>query len=65
MAGAAVGGNPLSALQTAAVTSGLPFSIVVAFMCWGLVRQLRTETIPGVQVPGRQTPAQQKAGAAE
>ena len=41
----AVGGNPLSALQTAAVTSGLPFSVVLVFMCWGLMRQLRREHI--------------------
>jgi len=38
-------GHPLSALQTAAVTSGLPFSVVLALMCWGLVRQLRHEHI--------------------
>jgi len=36
----AVTGNPLTALQTAAITSGLPFSIVLVFMCWGLYRQL-------------------------
>jgi choline/glycine/proline betaine transport protein len=60
VAGAATAGNPLSALQTAAVTSGLPFSIVVAFMCWGLVRQLRTETIPPIQGHTRKTPAQQR-----
>jgi choline/glycine/proline betaine transport protein len=63
VAGAAVGGDPLSALQTAAVTSGLPFSIIVAFMCWGLVRQLRTETIPPVQGTTRKTPAQQRQAA--
>ena len=63
VAGAAVGGNPLSALQTAAVTSGLPFSIIVAFMCWGLVRQLRTEEIPPVQGTTRKTPAQQRQAA--
>ncbi len=39
----AVSGNPLSALQTASVTSGLPFSVVLVFMCWGLLRQLRRE----------------------
>jgi choline/glycine/proline betaine transport protein len=61
VAGAATAGSPLSALQTAAVTSGLPFSIVVAFMCWGLVRQLKTETIPPQQPRVHQTPAQQKA----
>ncbi len=38
-------GDPLSALQTASVASGLPFSVVLALMCWGLVRQLRMEHI--------------------
>ncbi|MEF8792403.1 BCCT family transporter [Thiohalorhabdus sp.] len=38
-------GDPLSALQTASVASGLPFSIVLVLMCWGLVRQLRREHI--------------------
>ncbi len=42
----AASGNPLSALQTAAVTSGLPFSFVLVFMCWGLFRQLQQDTIP-------------------
>ena len=45
VAGAVVGGDPLSALQTAAVTSGLPFSIVLVFICWGLIRQLRREDL--------------------
>ncbi len=45
VAGAMVSGDPLSALQTAAVASGLPFSIVLVLMCWGLVRQLRQEPI--------------------
>ena len=38
-------GDPLTALQTAAVTSGLPFSVVLVLMCWALVRQLRREHI--------------------
>lgn len=42
----AASGNPLSALQTASVTAGLPFSVVLALMCWGLVRQFRQDTIP-------------------
>ncbi|MEX0654213.1 MAG: BCCT family transporter [Phycisphaeraceae bacterium] len=45
----AAAGNPLSALQTASILSGLPFSVVLVFMCWGLLRQLRNEdlsTIP-------------------
>jgi len=46
VAGAATAGNPLSALQTASVTSGLPFSVVLACMCWGLWRQLGRESLP-------------------
>jgi len=46
VAGAAGGGNPLSALQTAAVTSGLPFSVVLVFMAWGLLRALRQDRVP-------------------
>ncbi len=34
-------GDPLGALQTASITSGLPFSVVLVLMCWGLLRQLR------------------------
>jgi choline/glycine/proline betaine transport protein len=62
------GGNPLVGLQTAAITSGLPFSIVLVLMCWGIVRQLRREdmnSIPGPQVPkkhlGPPTPAEKEA----
>ena len=63
VAGAAAGADALTALQTASVTSGLPFSIVLAFMCWGLVRQLRTEEIPPVHGTPRKTPAQQRQAA--
>ena len=47
-----VAGNPLSALQTASVLSGLPFSVVLALMCWGLVRQLRHEHLPDAPLAG-------------
>lgn len=43
IAGAAVAGDPLGALQTAAVAVGLPFSFVLVGMAWGLMRQLRQE----------------------
>jgi len=36
----------LSALQTASITAALPFSVVMLFMAWGLMRSLREETIP-------------------
>lgn len=32
----------LAALQTAAVTSALPFSVIMILMCWGLLRGLQT-----------------------
>ena len=48
VAGAVNGGNALSALQTAAVTSGLPFSIVLALACVGLWKALRSDTVPAV-----------------
>jgi len=35
----------LGALQTAAIASALPFAIVMCFMCWGLYRALRVESI--------------------
>lgn len=58
VAGAVAATDALSALQTAAVTSGLPFSIVLAFMCWGLLRQLRQE-VPAPTRPAEpmETPA--------
>jgi choline/glycine/proline betaine transport protein len=33
----------LAALQTAAITEALPFSVVMIFMMIGLVKSLRTE----------------------
>ena len=50
VAGEVAAGDALSALQTASVTSGLPFSVVLAFMCWGLVRQLRQEPAESIHV---------------
>ena len=41
----------LDPLQTAAVATGLPFSLVMVFMCWGLMRALINERAPGL--PGR------------
>ena len=45
-AGAATGGDPLTALQSASVASGLPFAIVLIFMCIGLAVGLRDERLP-------------------
>lgn len=57
IAGAAAGGDPLSALQTASVAAGLPFSVVLIFVCWGLLKGLSEEKAPGnepsPQEPGR------------
>ncbi|MGY8990517.1 MAG: BCCT family transporter, partial [Rhodospirillales bacterium] len=36
----------LSALQTAAIVAALPFSIIMLFMVWGLVRALKDEKLP-------------------
>jgi len=46
IAGAANGGNPLSALQTAAVASGLPFCVVLLVMCYTLLKALQDEHVP-------------------
>ncbi|MGN8157532.1 BCCT family transporter [Salinisphaera sp. RV14] len=46
IAGTVGGGNPLSALQMAAVTSGLPFCLVLVIMCFALYKALNEETIP-------------------
>jgi len=37
----------LSALQTASITAALPFSVIMLFMVWGLVRSLNEEQLPG------------------
>ena len=47
--GAASGGDALSALQSAAVASGIPFAIVLIFMGVGLAVGLRDERLPSVQ----------------
>jgi choline-glycine betaine transporter len=36
-------GGGLSALQTAAITTGLPFAIVLLIMCWSLYRAFHEE----------------------
>ena len=48
-AGAATGGDALTALQSASVASGLPFAVVLIFMCIGLAFGLRDERLPGIQ----------------
>jgi choline/glycine/proline betaine transport protein len=49
-----VGG--LVALQTAAITTALPFSIIMLMMCWSLLKGLRGESMPAeistATVPG-------------
>lgn len=45
-AGAATGGDALSALQTASITAGLPFAVVLLLMCYSLLEGLREESIP-------------------
>jgi choline/glycine/proline betaine transport protein len=41
-----VGG--LAALQTASITAGLPFAVVLLFMCYGLFKGLQEERLPAV-----------------
>ena len=54
IAGAASGGDPLGALQAAAVSAGLPFSIVLVLACWGLLKALSEEKAPeSTPEPGR------------
>ncbi|MCL6439409.1 MAG: BCCT family transporter [Rubrobacteraceae bacterium] len=50
IAGAATGGDPLSALQTAAITSGLPFCVVLLLMCLSLFLSFTGERVP--RIPG-------------
>lgn len=40
----------LSALQTATITSALPFAIIMLLMCWGLIRALRLEVVRRVSL---------------
>lgn len=35
----------LGALQTATITSALPFAVIMVLMCWGLLRALRIEAV--------------------
>jgi choline/glycine/proline betaine transport protein len=35
----------LGALQTATIASALPFTVIMIFMCWGLYRALKLETL--------------------
>jgi len=51
VAGAMAAGDALSALQTASVTSGLPFSVVLVFMAWGLYRRLSEEPATAIVPP--------------
>ena len=57
VAGAASGGDALGALQTSAVTSGLPFCIVLLLMCYTLYRALSAEF--------KQSPSPARAAASE
>ncbi len=49
VAGAALGdpAAALTPLQTASVAAGLPFSIVLALVAWGLIKGLSEEKVPG------------------
>jgi len=44
-AGTATGEDPLTALQTASLASGLPFCVILLVMCYALVRALRQDPL--------------------
>ncbi|QUH04074.1 BCCT family transporter [Saccharopolyspora erythraea] len=48
LAGGAGASDALSALQAASIAAGMPFCIVLLFLCLGLVRGLRTERLTAV-----------------
>jgi choline/glycine/proline betaine transport protein len=44
----------LTALQTASITVGLPFALVLLLMCYSLIKGLQQERLPAVEPePGR------------
>ena len=47
------GSNALEALQAASVVTGLPFSVILVFMLWGLFQTLKNERTPGEPRPYR------------
>src|ERR687898_2923614 len=49
-----VGG--LAALQTASITAGLPFAVVLLFMCYGLLKGLQEERLPALVPEPATTP---------
>ena len=59
VAAALLVGGGLSALQTAAITTGLPFAVVLLIVCVGLQRGLRTD--PAVQAEGVAAPSMKPA----
>lgn len=42
--GSVTGGDPLSAIQSAAVSAGLPVCVLLLLICWALVKGLNQET---------------------
>lgn len=58
----------LTALQTASITAALPFTVIMLFVCYGLLRSLRLEGVrrisqdlpASVQIRGAQVPWQQR-----
>src|SRR5699024_1979060 len=51
IAGAAAGEDALTAVQTASLTAGLPFCLVLIAMCVGLVRGLSTAAVDPPRAP--------------
>ena len=59
------GAEALAALQSAAVVTGLPFAVILLFMCWGLIKALKEEQPHGKGakiVLGPKTPSYRPPG---
>ncbi|MFB9803043.1 BCCT family transporter [Streptomonospora salina] len=48
--------DPLNALRSASLITGLPFAVVLIIICFGILKALRTEDVR-VQVPGTTPPS--------
>ncbi len=55
------GASGLAALQTASITTGLPFCAIILIMSWGLLKGLREESVtiphPEFEIPEEEPPA--------
>ncbi len=63
VAAALLVGGGLVALQTAAITTGLPFAIVLLFMCWSLNRAFHQDAPEPIETRAAEAPVAQPAAA--